>query len=313
MTRRNVRTTLVAGLIVPALALAGCSQGDNGQNVKNDAITQVAQPPEDGVMRYHYANEHERQYGDLFLPTDKKHDGPVPLVVFIHGGGWMEKSDARSTNPFSRDLASRGVAVWNIEYRGIGKQGEPGPGGWPETYKDVAAAMDYIPMLAAKSSVELDLNKVTVAGISAGGNLSAWACARAALPAGAPGSKPKFENDSCVGIAGVYDLKLAYEQHDHYVKTLLGGTPDEVPDHYRLSSPAENINKKARVVVLHGRNDHTVNVDEATTYAKDARAKGQQVDVHLLDDADHMSWADMKGPQWTLARKHILEQVGIQV
>lgn len=160
--------------------------------------------------------------------------------------------------------------------------------------------------------MKLDLDKVTVAGISAGGNLSAWACARPALPDGAPGSHPKFENSSCVGIAGVYDLRLAYEQHDRYVKTLLGGTPDEVPEHYRLSSPAENINQNARVVVLHGRNDHTVDVDEATTYADTARAKGQQVDVHLLDEADHMSWADLKGSHWALARQHILEQVGIR-
>lgn len=73
--------------LVPALMLTACGEGSSEPSSATNSIGQTAQPPADGVMRYHYANEHERQYGDLFLPTDKKHDGPVPLVVFIHGGG----------------------------------------------------------------------------------------------------------------------------------------------------------------------------------------------------------------------------------
>lgn len=296
--------------MVPGLVLAGCSDASNGGD---QAIEQKAQPPRDGTMRFHYAKEHERQYGDLFLPADHRHNEPVPLVVLIHGGGWMEKSDAASTNDLAEDLAKHGAAVWNIEYRGIGKDGQPGPGGWPRTYEDVAMALDFIPTLAERSTTPLDLKRVSVAGFSAGGNLSAWSCSRPALPKGAPGADPKFVNNNCVGLAGVYDLSLAYEQHDHYVKALLGGTPDEVPDHYALSSPAENINKDAKIAVLAGRNDQTVNYDEATTFAEEARAGGLTIEEHILDDAPHVSWGKIDGPQWKLGREVILGQVGIKV
>ncbi|MBC2681188.1 prolyl oligopeptidase family serine peptidase [Corynebacterium sp. 4HC-13] len=309
------RAALCAVAVLTSLGLAACSgftHGSDTPRIEDESIEQTAQLPRDGIMRFHYATEHERQYGDLFLPRGQRYSEPVPLVVMIHGGGWMEKSDAASTNDLAENLTTYGVAVWNIEYRGIGKEGQPGPGGWPRTYEDVAQAVDFIPTLAERSAVPLDLTRVTVTGLSAGGNLSAWSCSRPALPNGAPGSNPRFVVNRCVGLAGVYDLKLAYEQHDRYVKTLLGGTPDEVPDRYRLSSPAENINKDATIVVFAGRNDEVVNYDEATSFVKEARAAGLKIEEHILNNASHVSWAKVTGPQWKLARTHILAQVGIK-
>ena len=60
------------------------------------------------------------------------------------------------------DLARRGVAAWNVEYRRIGRgQG----GGWPATFDDVAAAIDH---LAVLEDPRLDLSSVTALGHSAG-------------------------------------------------------------------------------------------------------------------------------------------------
>lgn len=66
----------------------------------------------------------------------------VELMGLAPGGGWSGFSTAASTGHMAADLARRGIAVWNIEYRGSGG------GGWPHTYVDVAAAMDHIPKLA---------------------------------------------------------------------------------------------------------------------------------------------------------------------
>ncbi len=63
----------------------------------------------------------------------------------------------------------RGWAVWNIEYRRIGDGG-----GWPETFADVAAAIDHLDGLHPA----LDLDRVELLGHSAGGHLALWAAGR---------------------------------------------------------------------------------------------------------------------------------------
>ncbi len=82
------------------------------------------------------------------------------------------------------DLARRGIASWNIEYRRVG---EPG-GGWPGTLDDVARAADHLPVLAGQHP--LDLARVVTLGHSAGGHLALWLAARPRIPAGLPGAAP---------------------------------------------------------------------------------------------------------------------------
>lgn len=307
---RKTGIAIASIISAAAIAVAGCSSNSDGP------IADVAKGNQNNGQptRYVYGQDDtDRQYGHFFDAQNVKSDQKVPLVVFIHGGGWTEKSTADGSNVNAADLAGHGVAVWNIEYRGITHDGVQGDGGWPMTYQDVAAAIDYIPELAKKAQNPIDLDKVVVAGYSAGGNLSTWTCARTALPAGSVGADPSFPVKNCVGIAGVYDLALAYSQHDQFVKTLLGGTPDQVPERYANSSPSENINKDATFHVLHGKNDQTVNVEEATGFVEHAKAKGLNIDATILDDAPHGSWLKENGPQWPQVKKTILDQVGISI
>ena len=55
------------------------------------------------------------QFGKLFLP--KNSDSPYPLVVFIHGGCWLNTFDMSHAYPFLTGLAQEGLAVWSLEYR----------------------------------------------------------------------------------------------------------------------------------------------------------------------------------------------------
>ena len=108
---------------------------------------------------------------------------PHPVVVTIHGGSWMTGYGKIVMSGLAGDLARRGYAVWNIEYRRIGRgQG----GGWPATFLDVAAAIDHLRTLRAP----LDLERVTILGHSAGGQLALWAAGRGRLPDGAPAPAP---------------------------------------------------------------------------------------------------------------------------
>lgn len=274
------------------------------------------------TMRMTYGAD-PRQFGDLHLPPAMVEGVPaptapaapaqtpapnaaraVPLVVMIHGGGWMDSSTAAGAAHQAEDLADAGVAVWNIEYRGTG-----GAGGWPRTYEDVAAAIDVIPFLADASPVPLDLGRVAVTGVSAGGSLAAWAANREALPDGAPGARPVFPVRNCVAMCGVYDLARAIRWGDPYIRPLLGGTPEEHPDRYRNTSPIAYMARNVRMVILHGRNDSVVDVQQAISYEAASRRARRPVAMRLFDDAAHSSWGDLAGPQWRAAKEAILHLV----
>src|SRR4051812_50216981 len=66
------------------------------------------------------------------------------------------------------DLAARGWAAWNIEYRRLGNGG-----GVPFTLDDVGAAIDHLDQLPG-----VDLSRVVAIGHSAGGHLAAWGATR---------------------------------------------------------------------------------------------------------------------------------------
>ena len=106
--------------------------------------------------------------------------------------------------PLCGDLARRGFAALNVEYRRLGREG----GGWPQTFDDVAAAIDHLADLAMRDA-DLDLERVTMLGHSAGGQLALWAAGRDELPAGAPGAGPRVVADRVLALAAVCDLEAA--------------------------------------------------------------------------------------------------------
>src|SRR5215813_14060546 len=88
------------------------------------------------------------QYGDLRLPTGP---GPHPIVMLIHGGYWRSRYGLKLMTELAKDLAARGYAAWNIEYRRVGNPG----GGWPGTFLDVARAIDYLREIAPLYALDL--------------------------------------------------------------------------------------------------------------------------------------------------------------
>jgi acetyl esterase/lipase len=57
------------------------------------------------------------QFGELWLPEGK---GPFPVVLTAHGGCWLSAvANLSIMNYAAEDLRRRGIAVWNIEYRGV--------------------------------------------------------------------------------------------------------------------------------------------------------------------------------------------------
>ena len=75
------------------------------------------------------------QFGELSLPDGR----PLGTVVVLHGGFWGARYDLSLGRPLAADLAARGYAAWNLEYRRSGNGG-----GWPATFEDVAAGIDLL-------------------------------------------------------------------------------------------------------------------------------------------------------------------------
>jgi len=282
MTRRRALSRLSA---LAAGAVAGCG-GPGG----------TAPPPAPGVpplRRVSYGIQAD-QFGELHLPAGVD---PVGVVVVVHGGYWRQAYGAELGRPLAADLANRGLAAWNLEYRRVG-----GAGGWPGTFEDIAAGLDALagPVQQAAGG-RLELDRVVTVGHSAGGHLAVWAAARHRLPSGAPGTEPAVRPIGVVSQAGLLDLVAAARQGlgADAVLDLLGGPPDAVPDRYAAASPVALLPLGVPVVCVHGTADDIVPLQQSELYVT---AAGCAAELIVIPGAGHFELIDPADPAWASCR-----------
>jgi acetyl esterase/lipase len=233
----------------------------------------------------HRYGAHPRQVCDLHRPSGP---GPHPVAVVLHGGYWQPPYTKLIMRPLCQDLARRGFAAWNVEYRRLGRDG----GGWPSTFDDVAAAIDLLASLDAG----LDLARVTLVGHSAGGQLALWAAGRASLPPGAPGAAPDVVAERVLALAAVCDIVRAGD----VAVRLLGGTPSAVPERWAQADPMRRIPLAVPVGLVHATGDETVAVQRSRDYAAAAEAAGAPVTL-VETPGVHRSPIDPSTPAWRAA------------
>ena len=234
-------------------------------------------PPPAPAVRY---GEHPDQVANLHLPAAE--GGPWPCVVLLHGGFWRERWDRTLMTPLARDLAARGIAAWNVEYRRVGQEG----GGWPGTLDDVSAATD-----ALAEQEEVDRRRVAAVGHSAGGQLALWLAAR---------RDPRVWLRAVAALAGVCDLAAAARdgRGDGAVQAFLGGDPAEVPARYAAASPASLLPLGVPQLLVHGAADDVVPPAQSRDYAARARTAGDRVQLVELPGADHFDVIDPAHRAW---------------
>jgi len=96
--------------------------------------------------------------------------GPVPLVVYLHGGGWTIGSLESHDKLWRRLAAGSGAALLAIDYRLAPEHP------WPASVDDAVAALRWVASAPAELGEAPAV--VAVAGDSAGGTLAALACLR---------------------------------------------------------------------------------------------------------------------------------------
>ena len=245
-----------------------------------------------------YGTESKQQCFDIYLPDEG--DGPFPLFVHIHGGGFAF-GDKRDDHMDAYLLGiKRGYAVASIEYR-LSAEAK-----FPAAALDCREAIRYIKTHAAEYCV--DPNRIAVLGGSAGGNLAAMVGMN--VPNGQfPGEKGKtfsceptvqvcidqfgpvrFETMRAQAIAnGVSEVhpNTAMMPESKYLGVDLSEAPEAL---LKASYPGTYASEDmAPMLVQHGTADHLVPWAQSEEFVKDLRAKGfgHKVEYVPLEGADH--------------------------
>lgn len=138
-------------------------------------------------------------------------------------------------------LTKRGIATLNVQYRVVGDSG----GGWPGTMRDVGAAIDAVRQLA--QHYPLDLNRMVVAGHSAGAQLALWSAMRDRLSPNSDVALPHpLLPKAVVAIDGPgalaefvgKDVEICGKP---VIVPFMGGTPAVKPQRYRDASPQDHL------------------------------------------------------------------------
>ncbi|MFD5389430.1 alpha/beta hydrolase [Streptomyces sp. NPDC127074] len=234
--------------------------------------------------------EHPDQVADFYLPHGARglrgaHGAarPAPLVLLFHGGAWRAPYDRRHVSPFAAFLAGRGLAVASVEYRRGGA--DPARAGrWPETFDDIAAAVDTVPGLARELGLPgVDPDRVVLTGHSAGGHAVLWAAARHRLPSGTPWHLPAPSPlRGVVALAPIADLATAraLDVCSGAVGELLGedrGDGDELTARLALADPAALLPTAIPTTIVQGGTDIDVPPAVADAFATAATRAGQAV------------------------------------
>lgn len=219
---------------------------------------------------------------------------PKPLVIYVHGGGWVaghtRAAGAISDFPSAlAGLAREGFVTVSLEYRLAGEAPHPAQ------LQDLRAAIRYLKANAGKYGI--DPTRIALWGDSAGGHLAALAatsCRDASLDAktGQPAG------DTCVQAAaiwyGVFDFapilaRQAQPGAPAAENQLLRCMPATCPpSRVANASPAHYFSRNdPPFLLIHGINDHTVPVEQSRIAEAGLKANGVPVQSIYIPDVDH--------------------------
>ncbi|MFF9116609.1 alpha/beta hydrolase [Streptomyces massasporeus] len=237
--------------------------------------------------------DHPDQVIDFFAPRRAGGPGPAPVVFLLHGGAWRAPYDRRHISPFADFLARHGFAVASAEYRRGGGDASVA-GRWPDTFDDVAAALDALPALVREVLPQADPRRTVLTGHSAGGHLALWGAARHVLPADSPwrGGSPATLR-GVVALAPIADLAIAdkLDVCGGAVRQLLGGG-ENFAERQPYADPALLLPTGIATTLVQGRTDLDVPQAVAESYAEAAAKAGEMVGVTLLEDVGHFPLID---------------------
>ena len=273
-----------------------------GEYLRNATRIAGGGPDPARSVQYGVAPDGTKLMLDVWLPEDAV-PGLQPVVVQIHGGGWIAGTRGEASH-WNRWLNERGYVVFDLEYR------MPPPERWKDEVADVKCALGWV--VANATKYQLDPARISTMGFSAGGHLAmlaAYSVDDPELPASC--DVPRVPIRSVINLYGPVDLPLGYDSSGslEYVRDCLtkyvGGSPREFPDRYRLVSPVTHIGANTPpTITFLGTSDRIVSVDQAEVLELALTRAGVAHETYLLPANDHgfdFSWGSF-GSQFARAK-----------
>ena len=220
---------------------------------------------------------------DLYRP--KNHTEALPVVVFVHGGGW--KNGSKATGRKYAWLASEGFALVSIDYRLTDR------GQWPDQINDCYEAVRWVRRNAEKHN--FDGKHIGCWGTSAGGHLVALMGTR----------KYPDTEDVSSRVQAVCDWFGPSElltmppnnvgngrTEEDIAKSngakLLGATVRDVPHLARDASAIDNVSSDdAAFLVMHGDKDPGVPLEQSTKLHQRLQKAGVASQLVVVEGAGH--------------------------
>lgn len=243
----------------------------------------AALPPSDGVrilgnLEYGHPGDVSLKL-DLYVP--EKAAAPMPLVVFVHGGGWELKGKEYG-HLWCLHHARQGYAAATVEYRNSTEATFPGAA------QDVMEAVRWLRAHAGEYGYDPD--RIALIGQSAGAHLVletayAFAAKGFGIPADPAGAK------AIRAVVAYYpptDLTAPEVRDKKVVQKFLGATYAQAPERYRLASPLAQASKKSPPTLLfHGTIDGVVPVAQSDALAQRLKELAVPCVYDRLNGWDH--------------------------
>lgn len=262
-------------------------------------LTKRPQPKPNATISY---GDDVLQKVDVWVPAGT---GKHPVVVMVHGGCWTTSIADRSLmNWIADDLRKSGIAVWNIEYRGVDVAG----GGYPGTFRDAGRAADALSAHAVE--FHLDTKRIVAVGHSAGGHLALWLAARPRIARTSPlYTLHPLKIARVISLGGLPDLEATAASPDNGcgvdVVAKLVGKPGSRIDVYGDTSVPRLLPLGVRQDLVNGREDKIIPLRLGTGYEAQARAKGDRVALHVVERTGHVELIAPESAAWAETKKLI--------
>ena len=223
---------------------------------------------------------------DIYLPPNAK--GKLPLVIFVHGGGWLSNdkyADMGYMKKTVAEIVSRGFALASIDYR-FSTQAV-----FPAQILDCNSAVSFLYDNADKYG--FDKNRFAVMGFSAGGHLASLmglSKNNRIKDFFMPGTNQSFSFKAVVDFYGPAELILFPGNNDAKSpeSLLIGAAPLARPDLAKAASPVTYVDKNdPPFLIIHGEKDELVSTKQSQLLSAWLRHAGVPNELVIVKDAPH--------------------------
>lgn len=223
---------------------------------------------------------------DIYLPPNIK--GKIPLIVFIHGGGWIgndKYADIGYMKNTVAEIINSGYALASIDYR-YATQAI-----FPAQIQDCNSAVSFLYDNAEKYG--FDTERFAVMGFSAGGHLASLQGLSDNNQIDdffMPGTSRDFSFKAVVDFYGPSELILFPGANDPKSPEalLIGAAPLDRPDLAKTASPTSYVDENdLPFLIIHGEKDDLVSPRQSQLLSSWLTVKGVENELIMVKDAPH--------------------------